>query len=130
MSASLPIKCHLPLITTQIEFQFNVLSPHPQITLQHDLGAVIRRQAWSAMPYTWLKLKGKPVITRHDESPLTDVTSSDADESDVEKSDVEELTVPSCKILKPKGEAGKRNSGGYNLKDAMVGRIRNMLHSV
>ena len=119
MSASLPVKCHLPLITTRIEFQFNVLSPHPQITLRRDLGAVIRRQARRATPYTRLKLKGKPVTARRDESPLTDVTSSDADESDVEKSDVEELTVPSRKILKPKGEAGKSNSGGYNLKDAM-----------
>ena len=71
------------------------------------------------MPYTRLKLKGKPVTTCCDESPLTDVTSSDADESDDEKLDVEELTVPSCKILKPKGEAGKSNSGGHNLKDAM-----------
>lgn len=27
--------------------------------------------------------------------------------------------MPSHKILKPKGEAGKSNSGGYNLQDAM-----------
>ena len=119
MSASLPVKCHLPLITTWIEFQFNILSPHPQITLRRDLGAVIHCQAWRATPYTRLKLKGKPVTARRDESPLTDVTSSDADESDVEKSDVEELTAPLHKILKPKGEAGKSNRGGYNLKDAM-----------
>ena len=27
--------------------------------------------------------------------------------------------MPSHKILKPKGEAGKSNSGGYNLRDTM-----------
>jgi hypothetical protein len=114
MSASLPIKCHLPLITTRIEFQFNVLSPHPQITLRRDLGAVIRRQARRATPYTRLNPRGVPVTARRDESPLTDISDSDTDESD----DGESI-MPSHKISKPKGEAGRSNSGGYNLQDAM-----------
>jgi hypothetical protein len=116
MSVSLPVKCHLPLITTRIEFQFNVLSPHPQITLRRDLGAVIRRQARRATPYTRLNPRGVAVTahrTAHRaESPLTDM---DSDDSDGES----EQIMQSHKILKPKGEAGKSNSGGYNLQDAM-----------
>jgi len=111
-----PVKCHLPLITTRIEFQFNVLSPHPQITLRRDLGAVIRRQARRATPYTRLNPRGVAVTahrTAHRaESPLTDM---DSDDSDGES----EQIMQSHKILKPKGEAGKSNSGGYNLQDAM-----------
>ena len=110
MSASLPIKCHLPLITTRIEFQFNVLCPHPQITLRRDLGAVIRRQARRATPYTRLKPRDVPVSARRAESPLTEIDTDDSDR---------ESRMPSHKILKPKGEAGKSNSGGYNLQDAM-----------
>jgi len=109
MSASLPIKCHLPLITTRIEFQFNVLSPHPEITLRRDLGAVIRRQARRPTPYTRRNPRDIPVSARRAESPLTEIE----DDSDGES------RMPSHKILKPKGEAGKSNSGGYNLQDAM-----------
>jgi hypothetical protein len=114
MSASLPVKCHLPLITTRIEFQFNVLSPHPQITLRRDLGAVIRRQARRAKPYTRHNPRSVPVTDRRAESPLTDITDTDAEDSD----DGESITPPS-KILKPKGEVGRSNSGGYNLQIAM-----------
>jgi len=39
----------------------------------------------------------------------------DSDDSDGES----EQIMQSHKILKPKGEAGKSNSGGYNLQDAM-----------
>ena len=115
MSASLPVKCHLPIITTRIEFQFNVLSPHPQITLRRDLGAVIRRQARRATPYTRRNPRSVPVTALRGESPLTDIPD-DLDDDDL---DAEESNMSSRKIPKPKGEAGKRNSGGYNLQEAM-----------
>src|ERR1700678_2169047 len=85
MSTSLPIKCHLPLITTRIEFQFNVLPPPPQITPRRDLGAVIRRQAQRAMPYTLSGRGNTPITTQRAESPLTDIADSDTEISDVEK---------------------------------------------
>jgi hypothetical protein len=114
MSASLPVKCHLPLITTRIEFQFNVLPPHPQITLRRDLGAVIRRQARRATPYTRLNPRSAPVTARRSESPLTDLSDTEVDGLETRES-----IMPSHKISKPKGEAGKSNSGGYNLQEAM-----------
>jgi hypothetical protein len=111
MSTSLPVKCHLPLITTRIEFQFNVLPPPPQITPRRDLGAVIRRQARRATPYGRSNRGDTPIRA---ESPLTDIPDSDTDS----RSD-DESRRSSHKISKPKGEAGKSNSGGYNLQDAM-----------
>jgi hypothetical protein len=114
MSTSLPLKSHLPLITTRIEFQFNVLPPPPQITPRRDLGAVIRRQARRAKPYTRSKRGNTPITTQRADSPLTDITDSDTEISDVEKT-----TTSSQKISKPKGEAGRSNSGGYNLQVAM-----------
>ena len=108
MSTSLPVKCHLPLITTWIEFQFNVLPP-PQITPRCDLGAVIWHQAWRAIPCTQFNWEDTPIHTHHAESPLSDVPDSD----------VEEMTTSEHKIFKPKGEAGKSSSGGYNLQVAM-----------
>jgi hypothetical protein len=111
MSTSLPVKCHLPLITTRIEFRFNVLPPPPQITPRRDLGAVIRRQARRATPYGRSNRGDTPIRA---ESPLTDIPDSDTDS----RSD-DESRRSSHKISKPKGEAGKSNSGGYNLQDAM-----------
>ena len=115
MSASLPIKCHLPLITTRIKFQFNVLSPHPQITLRRDLRAVIRRHVRRATPYSQHHMEGVAAKANRTESPLTDI---DTDNPDTDNPEGESI-MPSRKILKPKGEAGKSNSGGINLRDAM-----------
>lgn len=113
MSTSLPVKCHLPLITTRIEFEFNVLPSPPQITPRRDLGAVIRRRARRNMPYIRPDREVTPIATntKRFESPLTEI-DSEADTSDVE-------STTSYKISKPKGEAGKTNSGGYNLQCAM-----------
>jgi hypothetical protein len=112
MSTSLPVKCHLPLITTRIEFQFNVLSPPPHITPRRDFGAVIRRQARRAKPYT--RSNREEITTHRAESPLTEIS-----DSEIGISEIEETTTSSHKISKPAGEAGKRNSGGYSLQVAM-----------
>ena len=50
-----------------------------------------------------------PIRTHHAESPLSDVPDSD----------IEEMIMSEHKILKPKEEAGKSSSGGYNLQVAM-----------
>ena len=52
----------------------------------------------------------------HEESPLTNILDND---SEVDESNLGESCMSSRKIPKPKGEAGKRNSGGYNLQEAM-----------
>lgn len=75
-----------------------------------ELGAVIRRPARRATPNT--RPRGDvPVTARRAKSSesLTDVTDSESSETD--GSDVEESTMSSHKTSKPKGEAGKSNSG-------------------
>ena len=98
-----PVKSHLPLITTRIEFQLNKLPPPPQITSRRDLGTHLRRQGRrNAVPYS-----------RHlrSMSPLSGLSNS-GNSSDEENSDA-------TKIPKPKAEAGRSNSGGYNLKEVL-----------
>jgi hypothetical protein len=109
-----PIKSHLLLISTRIEFKLKDLPPPPQITSRRDLGAHLRRQArHKSVPYS----RPGP---RH--------TSEEASDSDIRHvrfdspltplpMDIEEREIQ--KIPKPKGEAGKSNSGGYNLKEAL-----------
>ena len=113
-----PIKSHLPLITTCIEFQLKELPPPPQITPRCDLGAHLRRQARrNSVPYSCPRFTSEdgPVrnqSTRPDpcsESPLSELSDSENDEK---------RNIPN-KIPKPKGEAGRSNSGGYNLKEAL-----------
>jgi hypothetical protein len=113
MSASFPVKCHLPLITSRIEFKFNVLPTPPQITPRRDLGAHIRRQNRrdSVAPYSRsthfrdiTPARSQSVVSRS-QSPSSD--SSSDDEKGFEK------------IRKPPGEAGRLNSGGYDLQTAL-----------
>jgi hypothetical protein len=111
MSASFPVKCHLPLITSRIEFEFNVLSAPPQITPRRDFGAHIRRQNRrdSVTPYgrsNYRDVTPARSLRFRSESPLTDI-HSDNDENDIQK------------IRKPPGEAGRVKSGGYDLQTAL-----------
>lgn len=132
MSTSLSIKCHLPLITARIEFQFNVLSPPPQITPHRDLGAVICHQAWRTMPYyPRSNCENTPIAgtTHHTESPLIDIVDSESDELSVDTSLLEGVEVTSShKILKPKGEAG-RSVEAITCKLLWVGKMKNLLNS-
>ena len=115
MSSSFPVKCHLPLITTRIEFTFNVLPAPPQITPRRDFGAHIRRQNRrdSVAPYShsthfWdvNRASSQTGIFDHSGSPsLADLSSDDEKDFD--------------KIRKPPGEAGRVNSGGYDLQTAL-----------
>ena len=134
MSTSFPVKCHLPLITTRIEFKFNVLSAPPQITARRDLGAHIRRQNRrdAVAPYYTASSGSRSTHTIRDrditpgpasarsqsvkfnrslrsESPLSDLPTDDETVDD----------KSSGKIKKPAGEAGRANSGGYDLQTAL-----------
>lgn len=113
-----PIKSHLPLITTRIEFQLKELPPPPQITLRCDLGAQLRHQARrNSVPYSCPRFTSKDGPVRNQstqpdprsESLLSELSDSENDEK---------RNIPN-KIPKPKGEAGRSNSGGYNLKEAL-----------
>lgn len=113
-----PVKSHLPLITTRIEFQLNELPPPPQITPRRDLGSHLRRQARrSSVPYSRPRHTSKedPVMNqstgfhRCSTSPLSDMSDSEGSGNEDKPN----------RIPKPKGEAGRSNSGGYNLKKAL-----------
>jgi hypothetical protein len=110
-----PVKSHLPLITTRIEFQLKELPPPPQITPRRDLGAHLRRQARrNSVPYSRHMPYSRPskeAAVNRSVSPLSDI--SESEKSDEESRDISE------KIPKPIGEPGRSNSGGYNLKRAL-----------
>ena len=114
-----PVKSHLPLITTRIEFQLKNLPPPPQITPRRDLGAHLPRQARrNYVPYSRPRHTSEEATVNNrfvfrSMSPLSDVP-------DLEKSDDDEDSrdTPN-KIPKPMGEPGRSNSGGYNLKKAL-----------
>jgi hypothetical protein len=91
----------------------------PQITPRRDLGAGLRRRVrHDSVPYSRPSTcKESPVRNRsvgfdllRSMSPLSDPESSSSDEG---KSD-----APN-RIPKPAGEAGRSNSGGYNLKNVL-----------
>ena len=116
-----PVRSHLPLITTRIEFHLKELPPPPQITLRRDLGAHLRHKARrNSVPYSRPRFTSEEAPARknstrirfdcHSESPLSDLSENSSDE--------ESHDTPN-KIPKPKGEAGRTNSGGYNLKEAL-----------
>lgn len=109
MSASFPVKCHLPLVTTRIEFKFNVLPVPPQITPRRDFGAHIRRQNRrdSIAPYS--------CHAGSSSSHFRDVTPARSESLSSESDDEKGFE----KILKPPGEAGRVKSGGYDLQIAL-----------
>lgn len=118
---SFPIKSHLPLITTRIEFGFNTLPPPPQITTRRDFGPHIRRRGQHhSVPYNRPKPRERtPARTLSVEFDVQS-DSSLSDLSDTEEStDGDNLSSTSGLIPKPEGEAGKARSGGYNLEEAL-----------
>jgi hypothetical protein len=112
------MKSHLPLITTRIEFQLKELPP-PQITPRRDIGARLRRQArLNSVPYNRPRCTSEEASVRNKSVRFNDRSLSPLSEIDSDKSDDEE-NRDAPKIPKPKGEAGRMNSGGYNLKEAL-----------
>ena len=113
MSASFPVKCHLPLITSRIEFKFNALPTPPQITPRRDFGAHIRRQNRrdSVSPYsTSTRFRDITPARSHSVVFGRSDTPSDLSSDDDKGSE---------KIPKPHGEVGRTN-GGYDLQTALV----------
>ena len=109
----MPVKRHLPLITTRIAFTTQVLPDRPVITPRIDFDTEERR-----------RLTHSVAVENH--LSLNDLTSEDMSTTDDEGEDFEseedcknELNNELTKIPKPPGEAGRPGSGGYNLKDAL-----------
>jgi hypothetical protein len=112
---SFPIKSHLPLITTRLEFEFNVLPPPPQITARRDFGTNVRRKArHNFKPYSRPRARSHSVEVGFQSDSSLSALSSDEESVDGDINQVISMLIP-----KPKGEAGKANSGGYNLKQAL-----------
>lgn len=113
-----PVKSHLPLITARIEFQLKELPPPPQITSRRDLGAHLRRQARrSSVPYSRPKHTSEEASVRNQSTGFGRRSMSLlSDLSDLESFGDEDKPN---RIPKPTGEAGRTNSGGYNLKNAL-----------
>jgi len=116
---SFSVKSHLPLISTRIEFQINQLPPPPAITLHKDLGMQIKHQIRrKKTPYN-RKIREESISSpiRIDEA---ESESSLSPLSEDESSEEESSTVgPNGKVPKPPREAGRRNSGGFNLEKAL-----------
>lgn len=131
---ALSVQSHLPLITTRIVFQYNKLPPPPQITAREKYPPNLRRRTRQMLaPYQKRAVRFRTERSEspgHDlpaessapaehpvnlhlrsESPLTDISdmSDDSNASDLDER--RPLLIP-----KPPGEAGRANSGGYNLQ--------------
>ena len=108
---SFPIKSHLPVITTRVEFEFNKLPPPPQITICHDFGAHIWcRAQHNSKPYNWTR--GQSIRLGFQSNSLL------SDLSETEESIDGDNNQPPL-IPKPRGEAEKANSGSYSLKNTL-----------
>ena len=137
---ALSVQSRLPLITTRIIFRYNELPPPPQITAREQYPPNLRRRTRQMLaPY-----QKRPVTFRTEhsrspdcnlstvrfesstpagnsvnlhlrsESPLSDLSDT-ADDSDASDSDERVALL----IPKPPGEAGRANSGGYNLQEKL-----------
>jgi hypothetical protein len=134
-NATMPfsVKPHPPLISTRIEFQINHLPPPPSITLRQDLGRHVKhRIRRKNIPYS----RRIPEVSEHSSheeidsgSPLSSISGCETSEDE----DMVNVTVgQKKKVPKPPGEAGRRNSGGFNLEKALgweVERYNDMIVS-
>lgn len=117
---SFPVKSHLPLITTRVEFNFNTLPPPPQITNRRDFGAHIKRFGrHNSVPYRRPEPRERTPARARSVGFNVQSDSSLSDLSDTEESDEDNVPPTSGLIPKPSGEAGKAKSGGYNLQEAL-----------
>ena len=111
---SYPVKPHLPLITSHIEFQLNHLLPMaPAITLYHDLGH-LRDQCQTCCKTSY-----------HCTRICTPNPDTEGEVSNLANSELSKLlsiyndNQPTVKILKPLGEAEQKNCGGFSLEKAL-----------
>jgi hypothetical protein len=111
------VKPHLPLITNRIQFQFTTLPPPPSTTLRQDFGRrAIRQIRHNKTPYTRVHSR---VCTPRRLTPVPDEGLSDCDSDLSDLSSLPDNDQEKAKIPKPPGEAGRKNSGGFNLEEAL-----------
>ncbi|KAF8178734.1 hypothetical protein BJ912DRAFT_929879 [Pholiota molesta] len=148
-----PIKSHLPLISTRIEFKYDSLPAPPHVSARRDFTAILRKHfRQMSAPYSRNRdsspmrsvrfrersdspvpisiVKGSyggpsihpaqdipaivPNVVRspdRSDSPLTDISDDFSEAGDRNEGH------PA--IVKPGGEPGRKNSGGYSLQDAL-----------
>jgi hypothetical protein len=104
------IQKHLPLTTTLIEFEPEVLDPPPTLTTDQEFQLDGANQASSA-ELREDRLSANSV-DGDDTSSLSSPPDSDLD-SDLDNNQ-------SSKIAKPPGEPGRPGRGGYNLEDRLA----------
>lgn len=112
-----PVKPHLPLITSRVEFRLNHFQLPPAITLRQDLGKRLREHRQTRplnIPYD--RTHRPRIHTHGSPNPDTD-TDNQSELSELPSAYDDEQ--PKVKIPKPPGEAGRRNCGGFNLEKAL-----------
>jgi hypothetical protein len=114
-----PVKHPLPVITARVNFKFNKFPPPPPITLRQSHEKKIRLIHRSRTPYT--RPRGHHRQATPFDSTDEDEESDATDESNLIDSpeSEDEHTLPVAKIPKPPGEAGRKNSGGFNLQEVL-----------
>lgn len=120
-----PVKYPLPVITARVNFKFNKFHPPPPITLRQSHERKVRLIHRSRTPYTCPR--GLSSYGRH-HCQTTPFNGADEDEEsdaidelnliDWPESE-EEHTLSVAKVPKPPGEAGRKNSGGFNLQEVL-----------
>ena len=113
------VKPHLPLITNCVEFQLTTLPPPPTISLRQDFERRVRLPIHRKAPYA------RSPTPQFDTS-MPDIRGRYGDSgSDISGTfslpDIKLRSMSSrgMKIPKPPGEAGRKNSGGFNLEQEL-----------
>jgi len=119
-----PVKHPLPVITAQVDFEFNKFPPPPPISLRQSHEKKICLIHRSRTPYT--RPRGLPSYRRHHRQTTPFDSADEEEDSDAtdepnltDSQESEDEHVPVAKIPKPPGEAGRKNSGGFNLQEVL-----------
>ena len=114
------VKPHLPLITNRVEFQLTSLPPPPTISLRQDFGRRVRSPIYRITPYV-RSLSPKfnasmpNIMGRYGDSD-SDISGTFSLPPDIK---LRSTSSRGMKIPKPPGEAGRKNSGGFNLEQEL-----------
>ena len=112
-----PVKHPLPVVTARVDFKFNKFPSPPPITLRQNheksLHAIRRRRTPYMRTHHSLRRQTTPLDSADEEDSTEGTNLSDSRESD------DETLLVVAKIPKPPGEAGRKNSGGFNLQEVL-----------
>lgn len=106
----------LPLITQDINFQFRNLGNQPQISQDTDFSYLngSRDFEGNAVIHNFVRTQAEPgIIASNPGTPVVEETTSDGEPALSDEGGGADL------IKKPPGQAGRPNSGGYNLEEAV-----------